>query len=92
MRYSFGHKQVYDADTDETYEYGEVVDIGDVDVVHTDLRVNPSGLQADCLRALRAVFRCMCMEASLFKIMSQHTLARRLCQMLSQVCCRFVII
>ena len=34
--YAFGHKEVYDADTDETYQYGNVIDIGDVDVVHTD--------------------------------------------------------
>ena len=34
--YQFGHKEVYDADTDETYEYGNVIDIGDVDIVHTD--------------------------------------------------------
>lgn len=35
--YQFGHAQVYDFDTDETYEYGEVVDVGDADIVHTDI-------------------------------------------------------
>ncbi|CAJ1353717.1 unnamed protein product [Effrenium voratum] len=34
--YQFGHSEVYDADTEETYSYGTVVDVGDVDVVHTD--------------------------------------------------------
>mmetsp|Transcript_35953 Transcript_35953/g.66029 ORF Transcript_35953/g.66029 Transcript_35953/m.66029 type:complete len:357 (-) Transcript_35953:54-1124(-) len=34
--YQFGHKEVFDFDTGETYSYGAVVDIGDVDVVHTD--------------------------------------------------------
>ena len=34
--YQFGHKEVYDSDTGETYSYGSVVDIGDVDIVHTD--------------------------------------------------------
>ncbi|CAE7658208.1 AGMAT [Symbiodinium sp. CCMP2592] len=34
--YQFGHAEVYDADTGETYQYGDVVDIGDVDIVHTD--------------------------------------------------------
>mmetsp|Transcript_5231 Transcript_5231/g.12603 ORF Transcript_5231/g.12603 Transcript_5231/m.12603 type:complete len:358 (+) Transcript_5231:88-1161(+) len=34
--YQFGHKEVFDFDTGETYSYGTVVDIGDVDVVHTD--------------------------------------------------------
>merc|ERR1719238_809214 len=36
--YQFGHAQVYDFDTDETYEYGDVVDVGDADVVHTDVQ------------------------------------------------------
>lgn len=34
--YQFGHAEVYDADTGETYQYGDVIDIGDVDIVHTD--------------------------------------------------------
>jgi agmatinase len=35
--YQFGHKQVYDFDTNETYEYGDVIDVGDADVVHGDI-------------------------------------------------------
>ncbi|CAK9079487.1 unnamed protein product [Durusdinium trenchii] len=34
--YQFGHKEVFDADTGETYSYGSVLDVGDVDIVHTD--------------------------------------------------------
>ncbi|CAE7217966.1 AGMAT [Symbiodinium sp. KB8] len=34
--YQFGHAEVYDADTGETYQYGDVIDVGDVDIVHTD--------------------------------------------------------
>lgn len=34
--YQFGHEQVYDFDMNETYEYGRVIDVGDVDIVHTD--------------------------------------------------------
>jgi len=34
--YQFGHSEVYDFDTDETYSYGRVVDVGDADIVHTD--------------------------------------------------------
>lgn len=35
--YQFGHTQVYDFDTDETYEYGQIIDVGDADIVHTDV-------------------------------------------------------
>jgi len=35
--YQFGHAQVFDFDTNETYEYGKIVDIGDVDIVHGDI-------------------------------------------------------
>eukprot|EP00931_Biecheleriopsis_adriatica_P081501 TRINITY_DN54827_c0_g1_i1.p2 TRINITY_DN54827_c0_g1~~TRINITY_DN54827_c0_g1_i1.p2 ORF type:complete len:358 (+),score=64.67 TRINITY_DN54827_c0_g1_i1:15-1088(+) len=44
--YAFGHKQVYDADTEETYEYGDVIDVGDVDVVHTDVLKTHNRTQA----------------------------------------------
>jgi len=43
--YQFGHAQVYDFDTDETYEYGEVVDVGDADVVHTDIMTSHNRTQ-----------------------------------------------
>jgi agmatinase len=43
--YSFGHKEVYDADTDETYAYGDVVDVGDVDIVHTDIMTSHNRTQ-----------------------------------------------
>lgn len=35
--YQFGHSEVYDFDTDESYSYGKIIDVGDVDVVHTDV-------------------------------------------------------
>jgi len=35
--YQFGHSEVFDFDTNETYEYGRVVDLGDVDVVHGNI-------------------------------------------------------
>ena len=35
--YQFGHAEVYDFDTDETYHYRGVVDVGDADIVHTDM-------------------------------------------------------
>jgi len=44
--YAFGHKEVYDADTDETYRYGDVIDVGDVDVVHTDTLTTHNRTQA----------------------------------------------
>lgn len=34
--YQFGHSEVYDFDTDETYSYGKIIDVGDADMVHTD--------------------------------------------------------
>eukprot|EP00928_Gymnodinium_smaydae_P076348 TRINITY_DN5935_c0_g1_i1.p1 TRINITY_DN5935_c0_g1~~TRINITY_DN5935_c0_g1_i1.p1 ORF type:complete len:354 (+),score=35.26 TRINITY_DN5935_c0_g1_i1:15-1076(+) len=44
--YQFGHSEVYDFDTDETYSYGKVIDVGDVDVVHTDTMTTHSRTQA----------------------------------------------
>jgi len=44
--YQFGHAEVYDFDTDETYSYGKIVDVGDVDVVHTDTMLTHSRTQA----------------------------------------------
>jgi agmatinase len=34
--YSFGHGAVYDPEDDFDYTYGSMVDLGDVDIVHTD--------------------------------------------------------
>lgn len=34
--YCFGHGGVYDHERDTTFEYGDMVDVGDVDIIHTD--------------------------------------------------------
>lgn len=34
--YSFGHDGVYDHEQDRTFYYGPMVDLGDVDIIHTD--------------------------------------------------------
>eukprot|EP00966_Prymnesium_polylepis_P001782 40854-Prymnesium_polylepis.1 len=34
--YSFGHGAVYDHEDDIEYQYGSMVDLGDVDMIHTD--------------------------------------------------------
>ena len=34
--YAFGHKEVYCHERDQLFTYGDMVDIGDVDIIHTD--------------------------------------------------------
>ncbi|CAL1170993.1 unnamed protein product [Cladocopium goreaui] len=52
--YQFGHKEVYDSDTGETYSYGSVVDVGDVDIVHTDQVLSLNRTQEAVEAILRA--------------------------------------
>jgi len=76
--YSFGHKQVYDADTGETYEYGEVIDVGDVDVVHSDIMTTHNRTQ----QAVETI-----LEAGLvpFIIGGDHSITAPNCAALAQV-------
>ena len=52
--YQFGHAEVYDADTGETYQYGDVLDVGDVDIVHTDQEASLNRTREAVEQVLRA--------------------------------------
>jgi len=44
--YCFGHTHVYDHEVDTSYSYGSIVDVGDVDIVHTDTEQSHANIES----------------------------------------------
>lgn len=51
--YAFGHGAVYDHEDDYDYQYGSMVDLGDVDIVHTDTQKSHENVR-DAIRLMLA--------------------------------------
>lgn len=76
--YQFGHAEVYDFDTDETYSYGKIIDVGDADMVHSDIMASHNRTQFAMEQILEA-------GKTPFVLGGDHSITAPLCAALAKL-------